>query len=53
MNLKGDNLVIRVGGGYMSISEFIEQHNPIAKNMRQEQGSHPFHKQNLSLNNLH
>ena len=34
MNLKGDNLVIRVGGGFMSINEFIEQHNPIAKNMR-------------------
>ena len=34
MKVENNNLIIRVGGGFMSIDEFIEQHNPISKHMR-------------------
>ena len=34
MQVKNNNLILRVGGGFMSIDEFIEQHNPISKHMR-------------------
>lgn len=34
MEVKNNNLILRVGGGYMSIDEFIEQHNPISKHVR-------------------
>ena len=42
MELKNNNLIIRVGGGFMSIDEFIEQHNPISKHMRHSGTAHPF-----------
>ena len=35
MKVENGNLVIRVGGGFMSIEEFVEQHNPIMKHLRQ------------------
>jgi len=34
MKVENNNLIIRVGGGFMSIDEFIEQHNPISKHIR-------------------
>ena len=34
MKMENSNLIIRVGGGFMSIDEFIEQHNPISKHLR-------------------
>ena len=35
MKNEGENLVIRVGGGYMSIDEFIEQNHPFEQWRRQ------------------
>ena len=34
MKVENNNLILRVGGGFMSIDEFIEQHNPISKHTR-------------------
>ena len=31
-----DNLIIRVGGGFMSIDQFIDQYNPLEQLMRRE-----------------
>jgi len=42
MKVENNNLIIRVGGGFMSINEFIEQHNPILKHTRQLGSAHPF-----------
>ena len=42
MQVKNNNLILRVGGGFMSIDEFIEQHNPISKHMRKLGQAHPF-----------
>ena len=42
MKVENNNLIIRVGGGFMSIDEFIEQHNPISKHTRQLGSAHPF-----------
>ena len=42
MKVENNNLIIRVGGGFMSIDEFIEQHNPIAKHLRRQGIAHPF-----------
>ena len=42
MKVENNNLIIRVGGGFMSIDEFIEQHNPISKHLRRQGIAHPF-----------
>lgn len=42
MSIKGDNLILRVGGGFMQIHQFVEQHNPINRNNRNDSTPHPF-----------
>ena len=49
MKVENHNLVLRVGGGFMSIDQFIEQHNPISKHLRHQGIAHPFQSSMTSL----
>ena len=49
MKMENSNLIIRVGGGFMSIDEFIEQHNPISKHLRRQGIAHPFQSSTQQL----
>ena len=51
MKVENNHLILRVGGGFMSINEFIEQHNPISKHMRRVGSAHPF--QSSAATQLH